>query len=162
MLVTPAWENGGSTPAINLEIADNVASPIPLFVPGGTLPDTYNFPDLPRGQRGTAYISPHGILNGAPQYFDASDLAKLRRGEGHIYLWGVADYDDTFPFSRHHITRFCYDYYGVLGNPADFSAVGEQQLLYRLCKTHNCVDEQCDEEDRRLAPHRPHGTSSAP
>jgi hypothetical protein len=54
-----------------------------------------------------------------------------------LFVWGIVYYNDIFPKSQLHVTKFCYQ----VG--ASISDKKEIVLSYDFCKHWNCADDEC-------------------
>jgi hypothetical protein len=59
-----------------------------------------------------------------------------------MYVFGIFYYNDVFPHTDQHVTKFCYQ----LG--ANMSEKGEIVSSFSFCAHWNCADEECDEDKR--------------
>jgi hypothetical protein len=64
-----------------------------------------------------------------------------------FYIWGRSEYEDAITHEPHK-TRFCWQVLSVYGSPDDPSA--NITSVHSLCGEGNCIDDECDEEDRAL------------
>jgi hypothetical protein len=142
----PQWQNSGATPTKNLtihawgELRDTV------------LPDDFNF-SYATNDIGNGLIPPRLTLQGGvvPQnlrpVISPQDIIDMQAGTKLLYIWGWARYNDVFPGTPQHITRFCWVITPV-GNPMTFQPnstnPGEQLNFAYLYHQHgNCADEEC-------------------
>jgi len=54
-----------------------------------------------------------------------------------LFVWGIVYYNDIFPKSQLHVTKFCYQV-GV--SISDKKEIG---FIYAFCKHWNCADDEC-------------------
>jgi hypothetical protein len=82
---------------------------------------------LTPGQSTKSYVT----LGYAP---NESQFQIIKDGKTYrLYVWGEANYMDTFKKKR--LSRFCYSYDGIAANGGDID----------LCPRGNCADEQCND-----------------
>jgi hypothetical protein len=55
----------------------------------------------------------------------------------HWFVYGLVTYDDIFPRTAHHMTKYCFTIYGI-------PAVGEQRPVAGQCSHWNCTDDECE------------------
>lgn len=142
----PYWHNSGDTPSKNMTIH------VECDLRNSALPDGFDF-DYPTAYTAPALIAPKtNILGGlapvqiaiTPQ--DIIDVQNLRK---FLYLRGWAKYNDVFPGTKQHITRFCW-IIAPMGDPIAFvpnSAEGSGQTLsfdFAYHNEGNCADDECD------------------
>jgi hypothetical protein len=59
-----------------------------------------------------------------------------------FFVFGLIYYDDIFPNSKHHITKFCYQ----IG--ANLSDKKEIVCNYGFCAHWNCADDECEDDKK--------------
>jgi hypothetical protein len=135
-IVKFTWENTGVTPGIDL------TTHVSFMQPDRPLSAKYTFPDLwgptephiiVRGP-----IAPHGIRQNVIGMIPKAMIVKLK--EAPIYFWGWARYRDIFNNTPEHITEYCTELIGFLGDP--FSGPGPVEPATTSCPFHNCTDEE--------------------
>lgn len=143
----PQWTNSGDTPTRRLKIYS--ACEIRLT----PLPPGFDFSTI-TGTVGSGLLGPKIQLLGgqAPQIpapaITPQDLVDVQTGIKHLYVWGWARYNDTFPGTPEHITRFCW-YVRVVGNPFAFvpgsqpGGAGGVAFPYVYHMEGNCADDEC-------------------
>jgi hypothetical protein len=133
------WRNSGVTPTKHMSSHVSWQQ--------GPLPRTFNYPDIwNNGEPHVAtltFICPKGETSMAPVPVPLSIIQQLQY-QTYIYFWGWAKYQDVFPRSANHITKFCYELIGFLGNP--FSAGPSESVYPRFnnCTANNCADDECE------------------
>ena len=136
--VQPVWSNSGATPTKNMLLHGSE-----LHMPF-ELPDNFNFPDL--WDPGTAkiptpsFIAPKGTSGAHPTSVPLGLIEEIADKKQNLYLWGWAQYNDIFPHTKRHITRYCWK--------VSFPRVGEgsaQTFQFRTdnCLRNNCSDDEC-------------------
>jgi hypothetical protein len=136
---TPTIENSGGTPTKNLRWATSVAV-------GGPTEDfnKLGLDGIEKDATGPAWR--YGILGPKARINLTQDATRLELPEGwfpemaanrkNVVWQGVFQYDDIFPDTEGHITKFCY----VVRVPA----VGEKIPFLQQCYGRkNCADEEC-------------------
>jgi hypothetical protein len=80
-------------------------------------PNAFAFPvDYPSAQTPLT-LAPKAEIE-APFYdLQASDLALVRDGKKHFYMWGAAEYHDVFPETPQRLTKFCVKAGAVTADP---------------------------------------------
>lgn len=144
----PVWRNSGDTPTKNLEIHSYCS------LRNTALPDNFDFSRADKHQIGGGLLGPKSSLNGglAPQSPNAAitpqDIIDVQAGRKFLYLWGYARYNDVFPGTPRHITRFCWAIF-VVGDPTAFipgtsaPAYGSKVFSNVYLPQGNCADEEC-------------------
>jgi hypothetical protein len=131
--------NDGSTPTRNMVMHFEV------YPSRDELPYNFTFPDtstvtrqlIVLGPKHTTYSAYFGRVR--PEAIDA-----LRRGQGHLYFYGWTTYNDVFPNTPQHITKFCFEL-SQFGMDA-FTGAGPENTFYTAWKRHNCADSECAKE----------------
>jgi hypothetical protein len=153
---TPMIQNTGNTPTKNMHFLPIAWCGPPGFTLGPmqafgceatplppTDPDNF-FQDRSTGH---AVLGPHSIIPiggvGIPvPAIESLGIAQRTTG-GEWFVFGAIHYNDIFPYTREHVTKYCF-----VINANNF-VLGEIQPAYGLCKHWNCVDDECvrDKED---------------
>ncbi len=139
--IIPVWTNAGNTPTRNME--NHISNQLTQ----GELPADWDFPDLwsegisesdrvaiPLG------ISPKQETDGQRVTISTSDMDEVISGRKRAYLWGWATYNDVFPNTSRHVTRFAV-WIEVGGNPRDPKQIS---FTYHYLGRYNCSDEECE------------------
>jgi hypothetical protein len=153
-LVQPYWENTGNTPTRNLRTYMSPFIPTQLsHTPlRGTVtritetdPDiSFDVPHDGSVWRNT-FLAPRHLEGFQGIHTEAQVLQDIFGKQDTTYrIWGVALYDDIFPFTSQHMTRFCYKITAVRGNPMDVAS--KIELAYEQCLRGNCTDDDCTEK----------------
>ncbi|MDR3473418.1 MAG: hypothetical protein P4M09_17300 [Devosia sp.] len=135
------WANVGSTPTKMLHYR------VMSRVTDGPLAADFAFdndasePDL------MAVIGPKGTLTCPEIGVSDEDLGAVRHGSKHLYLWGWAEYYDTFWFTKRRRTEFCFD----VGMNSDGNRLG--MVVY---SAHNGADDECAGRIHTYPPKHPH------
>ncbi len=92
-------------------------------------------------------IPPGGLLSSASRDFWGTDLAAVKEGNKHLYIWGTARYRDIFPDTPERITRFCVVATNVTGDPTApwDDNNNKMEITFSTYHEHNCADEECNE-----------------
>jgi hypothetical protein len=140
--ISPIWSNAGGTATKDLRIffGDPIESVTPIERPDMRIPkDTKWVPIV---------VGPKGRQNGVIRPIAMEKIKAIRDGKLHIYLWGDAYYNDIFPSTREHVTKFCQEIGGV---NFGFNQLKEEVLVSVVlapCTIHNCIDDQCKEQEK--------------
>jgi len=131
-----AWENGGSTPS--RDMTEHISAR--WF--DKPLPKDFAFPDYPDGPPFKMFVGPKATSRSTPIIIAAHDIISIHNHMGHLYLWGWARYNDVFPGTKQHITRFCTEITDVIGDPEGPSV----NIQTSNCKENNCYDDECSNQ----------------
>ena len=116
--------------------------------------------DIPMGPQFGRRLGPQEKLAFGPLHIPVSDLADAgpyeTDPENIRLFWGVAEYNDVFPNTIRHVTKFCYrliaDEQAITDTVDDY---GFPKLVKSPsvvpCAHHNCTDEECN-YDYRIVP----------
>jgi hypothetical protein len=141
------WQNSGDTPTKNMTMFAECEVRTSVPPPG------FDF-DHPTVQPGTAFIAPKSSLGGGlvptpgRAAVSAQDILDAQANRKFIYMWGWAKYNDVFPGTPNHVTRFCW-LLTPIGDPKAFSPSakpGEAGSLSFPNVYHtegNCADDEC-------------------
>jgi hypothetical protein len=144
--IIPVWENGGNTTTREMEsyinFAGIAAGELPAFFSRCDFQTDVANPNIVLGPKQASNVSFMERSSEIFRRFQQRDVKKL-------YFWGYAKYRDQFSEDQH-ITRFCFDVQRIVGKPDDGNS--GLKILYALCPTGNCTDEQCHAEDQKLPP----------
>jgi hypothetical protein len=69
-------------------------------------------------------------------------LEGIEAGKGILYIWGWATYNDVFPGTAKHVTRFAVRLL-IGGNPLDSVRC---TFTFVPLPRYNCSDEECDRQ----------------
>jgi hypothetical protein len=142
--VAANWKNSGTTPTKNLIIYS-----FWKYFPEGLLKD-YRFPDLSEDGKElvgpappfSSLIGPQGNVSGRLFPIPMAIIKAIGDGKGAIYLWGRAEYNDIFPNTPRHITKYC----NKIATVAQANTGGQPSGMVVTFPTHptgNCADEEC-------------------
>lgn len=147
---TPIIENSGNTPTKNLHylsIASCASNPLGLgprqilacdFTHRGEPDD----PELsvshagPQFRMSNAPLGPHASIPLGGIGVTDDFIKAIQKGYAW-YIYGVIRYNDVFPRSVSHVTKYCYQI------RVDLSAGGDAVPAYALCNHWNCADDEC-------------------
>jgi hypothetical protein len=140
--IRPVWTNTGTTPTRSPKIfAQHVLSDRPLE-------DDFRFVVPTEVIYAPIALAKDDTVEGDEADVGGWQLLNVRNGSLRYYVWDVATYNDVFPDSPVHTTRFCYyiDPAGVTGDPtmAPDEATNVVRLHFKLHSRNNCSDEECD------------------
>jgi hypothetical protein len=143
----PVWKNSGDTPTKRLEIHTNCE------LRNSPLPDGFDF-NYATSNVGGGLLGPRDSSTGglAPNYPAAAitpqDIADVQAARKFLYLWGWAKYNDVFPGTPRHVTRFCW---ALLPNGNSLTFVpptppNPYSLTFSNIHLNqgNCADEECN------------------
>jgi hypothetical protein len=99
------------------------------------LPDDFAFPFTSPGT--ASFIGPRGFVESAWGRITDIDLAAVQRGDKFFYLWGKAEYRDSFTGTPVHTTKYCMQIVDVYGSPMDPSNLF---INFRIHPQHNSAD----------------------
>lgn len=127
------WENGGSTPTRSM------TGHISAKWFNKRLPKDFAFPDFPDSTPFKMFVGPKATSRSVPIVIAARDIISVHNHVGHLYLWGWARYNDVFPGTKQHITRFCAEITDVIGDLTGPSV----NIQTSNCEENNCWDDEC-------------------
>jgi hypothetical protein len=134
--VNPVWANDGNTPTRDMTIYTNPIRPILHPVMEIAMPHT---PDISPG-----LLAPRATGMGASSFISANQLAAIRDGQLKMYIWGWVKYNDVFPNTPQHQTRFCLIVNTFQGDP---NVPGEAAVGGPPCGQagdhYECTDQEC-------------------
>ncbi len=137
----PTWVNAGDTPTRNL------TNHINLLSFKGAIPKDWDFPDLwnakssPEEREAIPLgIAPKGSITGQSVGVSVGSIAQVIKGERSLYMWGWAKYNDVFPGTRQHVTRFAVQI--IIGGNA--SNKDKISFNFQFLSKYGCSDEECD------------------
>ena len=108
------WENWGTTPTRHMLTHASAGN-----YPQG-LPKDFDFPDV--WEEGAPHVStpvavgPRG-KTGVGTTLQAGFVRALQSHQARIYFWGWTKYHDIFKDTPEHVTLFCYELKGFIGDP---------------------------------------------
>lgn len=129
--VVPVWENSGDTPT------KNMISHVNGKWFDSVLDEDFTFPDYEGEEIVRLLIGPKQTMGASPLGFSESDVRKVINGNGHIYVWGWAEYSDIFEKTPRHRTEFCSDV--ILYMTKDSQIIPR----FKLHKKYNGADNEC-------------------
>jgi hypothetical protein len=134
-------ENTGQTPAINLTSRISIAV-FPNGMPERfSYPETYAAEDL---EGDVSFIGSHSSANSGVLILSLSDALAAPNQLLPVYIWGAADYDDTFDGTPRYRTEFSarVDLIREL-DPVPVAQPVPEYLLISVRGPHNGVDGAC-------------------
>jgi hypothetical protein len=137
--ISMVWENTGSTPTKNLRSHFNYLPHL------GPFPQDFQYPDLGSDEPTPADVGPKGVAHTVPFSIPASDVREIVAHRKILSVWGWARYNDVFPRTKGHVTRFCTELTGFQGDPLNPSPYAVVRPLIQNCKSavSNCYDDEC-------------------
>jgi len=132
--IFPQWENSGNTQTKNMISRVNWD-----YFPRN-IPDDFNFTDTGKKEQSHILIGPKSSILASRLNIKQRCINDVIKGDGHVYVWGWADYNDVFENTRRHRTEFCYR--------VDFPPpVNNQFIAYFIVHTkYNGTDDECMKE----------------
>jgi hypothetical protein len=143
LVATILLQNTGNTPTKHMIFHSS------MNIFSGDIPADFDFSDLDQRQPHQLFIGPKAWGGTFGFTINREGLVSTQAG-CRIFIWGWADYNDTFPGTPRHRTEFCYE---VLverrqsAGSADRWDFGNSQY-----RRHNAADDECY---RRPAPYTP-------
>jgi hypothetical protein len=140
----PIWENGGDTPTKHLKIY------VSCELRNSILPIGFDFTRMDQSA-GTGFMGGRSKYTGglAPWSpggaITPQDIIDVQAQRKFLYVWGWALYNDIFPGTPMHITRFCFDV-KPSGNPFTYDPKVTPDTLrfpYLYHREGNCADDEC-------------------
>lgn len=141
--VRPIWINDGNTPTNNLKIYLHPFVDVPMGQ-NDPIDPAVSFNAPPESTWRKTFLAPHHKEGFNSININGPTLKNIPDGIKTFYVWGVAKYDDVFPFTETHMTRFCYKIMSVHGDPLD--AASDLSLEVQQCQTGNCTDSECEKQ----------------
>jgi hypothetical protein len=141
---TTTWNNAGTTPTRDMR------NHISVKMFDGPLPNDWDFPDLwtknvtsktPTLLTGPAKGAVQGQTVGA---FTVDQIREVINGKKTLYMWGWASYNDVFPSTPRHVTRFAVQIFAG-GNPTD---PNRMTFNFSYLDRYNCSDGECEGQGR--------------
>jgi hypothetical protein len=157
-MARPGIENSGSTPTRNLQW---IMGPSFTFVSIDKIPEI--MPQVDKSQTAASgwtfgTIGPRSRMNldypANATGFTDQPFTQIAHGEARMLFTGIIRYNDIFPNTNEHLTKFCYFIRADIldtaklapGTPLELSDLG--QPYGRQCGGHtHCADEECDAAD---------------
>ena len=135
---TPVWQNTGNTPTRNMK------SHASIQWRDQELPESWDFPD--QWSAGESHVaaplsgSARSAIAGHSVYVPVDVVADVIDRKKFLYLWGWASYNDVFPRTAKHLTRFAVRIV-VAGNARNSDKIS---FNYEHLARYNCSDEECE------------------
>jgi hypothetical protein len=147
--VTVSWQNSGSTPTKNLVLHANDYT-------GTTgIPDDVDaWEKVNRGypRDSATFLGPKQVLPAWNEHLKDFQVKVWGPASGYKF-WGTATYNDVFPLTRQHITRYCYK---VVPRESVVNGPGGSGTIYDLdqCQNYNCIDDECKAQTAKTVTQR--------
>lgn len=138
-IIQPSWLNAGNTPTRNFHIYT-----APIVRTEKPIDKNYTFQKVNMGFS-PAVLGPKGSISGTPLTVTIDDFEKIKNGTLVLTFWGEVTYNDIFPHTPLHITKFCQETIGIIANDPK-SLWNNSVLQFETCTTHNCIDEECKKQ----------------
>jgi hypothetical protein len=134
-----SFSNNGTTPTRKMTEHNSFLWIIP------PLPNDFSFPDLwdeTKPKVNTPFaLGPKMSASTTAMSVPAEVISLVKKHQTHLYIWGWVKYNDIFPHTPEHITRFCSEITGFTGDPLNRQLTGVK-LISENCG-QNCYDEEC-------------------
>jgi hypothetical protein len=77
------------------------------------------------------------------------DLVAVSERRKHLYVWGIARYNDVLPKTQEHLTKFCVYASNLSGDPMRpwHAADNPFEIMFVTYHRHNCADEDCENQN---------------
>jgi len=134
----PVWQNSGNTQTKNMvtmvaiELSDSIIS------------DQFDFTAAKTATQ-PALIGPKSqIRGGTERPITAAEMVEVAAGKKFLYLWGWARYEDIFPDTKPHLTRYCTQVRAagdLLSRPAKDRPGAF--IHFSIHPRGNCADDEC-------------------
>ena len=128
--------NNGTTPTRHMSVH---FSWLPSQTP---LPDNFPYPDLGSLKPTPIALGPKMTGSTTTVTIAAPLVDDIKAGKTIFYVWGWARYGDVFENSKPHITRFCTEITGFVGEPLNPND-GTAKPITVNCPANNCYDDEC-------------------
>src|ERR1700738_2911812 len=137
---TVILENTGNTPTKNMIYHTS------MKISDGDIPGDFDFPDLGPRQPRRSFIAPKTWVGTFDFPIGREELIASQAGHRRIFVWGWADYDDTFAGTPRHRTEFCSEIFALSG----VALVGHSEQWARASQygRHNAADAECQQRPK--------------
>jgi hypothetical protein len=137
----PVWKNSGETPTRNMTNHINIR----LF--DRPIPMDWEFPDIwvantPVEDRSPIPLgaAPRDTVNGQTVGVTIDEMKGVVAGTKWLYFWGWATYNDVFPNTPLHVTRFAVRIIAG-GDPTSTEKIS---ISFPYIGKYNCTDDECE------------------
>lgn len=141
------WKNFGSTPALNVRTGGNC-----VFWHQAELPPWFPFPDFPAlfGPTGgdVRLIAQGSSVHHGTGFIPEGAFEAIKKGWISVFCWGWVEYTDLF--GKTHKARYCWRARSLGYNKDDTK--WPDSLGFHYYERNNCVDDECEQEDRQRPP----------
>lgn len=143
VLVTPAWENSGTTPTRKMfnHVSWKVFNQEP--------PNDYMFPDLgvdgnPVGKADNTpfFLGARATSNGPTLEIPFEIVKAVSSKQIRAFIWGWTEYNDVFDNTPRHRTTFCNELKVRAVEVKD--SQDQATISFVLYRRGNCADEECN------------------
>jgi hypothetical protein len=155
--IRPGWKNAGNTPARGLRVG------VRFELVDEALPADHQF-EVPVKPEIVA-LPAHDSITSNPTNFFGEDLIAVKEGKKHLYLMGVAVYNDIFPGTPQRLTRYCCKVNWISGDPGKvWDDKAPVEITFSFFGAFNCSDDDCVTQSLPppQAPEEPSATSTRP
>jgi hypothetical protein len=133
----PMWKNSGHTQTrrmktrVNSEFRDT------------PLPEDFDFRGALAAEA-PALLGPGAVITGGfDRSYTSTDLDEIKDRKKYLYVWGWTEYNDIFPNTPKHITRYCSQV-KVFGDTRQPKAAADVfNIIFVHHPTGNCSDDDC-------------------
>lgn len=137
---TPVWFNAGNTPTRNMENHVNIHRFEKEIAEDWDFPNLWNA-KVPADKRLPIPlgVSPKNTVDGQTLGVDIKTIQDVIDGKKVLYFWGSAAYNDVFPDTERHVTRFAVQIVAG-GKPEEPE---HMSWSFPFLPKYNCSDEEC-------------------
>jgi hypothetical protein len=100
--------------------------------------DLFNNPNS-KNKESTGILGPQSVIALGGLGITEASIKEVLKGF-RLFVFGVIYYNDTFPKTKQHITKFCYQ------TGANLSDKGEIVSSFGFCDHWNCADDECADD----------------
>jgi hypothetical protein len=137
---TPVWLNAGNTPTRNMENHINIRAFEKEIAGDWDFPNLWNAKVAPEKRVPVPLgASPKNTVDGQSVAVDIKTIQDVIDGKKFLYFWGSATYNDVFPDTERHVTRFAVQIVAG-GTPEEPE---HMSFSFPFLGKYNCSDEEC-------------------
>ncbi len=135
---SPVWQNSGNTQT------QNMRTMVSYELRDDPLPLNFDFTATPTPPQ-PVLVGPKSLIRGGyPRDFTVAEMEAVASRKKFLYLWGWIRYEDIFPGTASHVTRYCIQVEAggdlhsrpVAGKPGPF-------ISFKVYPGGNCSDNEC-------------------
>jgi hypothetical protein len=101
LMISPEWENSGTTPTRDLSINVNW-TPYAVGDPPPGLVHSFGEPPI------RLFLGPKAVSFSGSVSIPPSEYENAKRGAARLFVWGRSEYSDVFEGTNPHFTQFCF------------------------------------------------------